>query len=506
MNDERKVRNLVRDQRGAIMVVGAFMAFFLAGALFYLIGTGNAIIYRERVQDASDAIAYSAAGVHARGMNLIVLINLIMAALLAVLIALRMIALMLGIAIIACKIAIAASFGFGAAFCGPFLGWAIPIEWKVINASNKYANILDKVLPVLSKLEVVVAVTTPYVALAKSFGVAKQYKNSAGGSDSAVTSGFMVSPSMVPFIPDGKKLGLPVQEMEYDKFCKKSAELATEWMFFWMPGFAQKALKWAAGSIVGTFPSFFCGSSGSKSDLNKSLGNDLKGAVQDICDKKKEEYDKNKSDGDDDFDMKKCKTDTQKQMDNQVNMTTGLATNNIDPKSKTPKEIWGEAKIGGMWFQCWGVAFGNEEWPRKYDKGLTVASSGGMPKPNTSWGNFRFAQAEFYWDKSGKWSDNKEDAMWEMRWRARLRRVAITGFDLGELFAKFGLSKLMDKLKIGDKVSEALNKTGVLQHIMGKFAFDKAEDWVKGAVGKLGAQLDKKVQQKLQFTTWEIIH
>src|SRR5687767_4564724 len=74
--------NLAGDKSGAIALGGVFMSVLLAAGVFYIIGTGNAIIYRERLQDAADAAAYTSAGVHARGMNLIVMINLIMAALL----------------------------------------------------------------------------------------------------------------------------------------------------------------------------------------------------------------------------------------------------------------------------------------------------------------------------------------------------------------------------------------------------------------------------------------
>ena len=57
-----------------------------------------------------------------------------------------------------------------------------------------------------------------------------------------------------------------------------------------------------------------------------------------------------------------------------------------------------------------------------------------------------------------------------------------------------------------DKVMENLNKTGTLQHLFGGFVFDKAEDWLKGAISKPGAKLDKWIDDKLKFTSWEIIH
>src|SRR5688572_6404862 len=83
------LQKLDQDERGAVLVLGVFMAACIAGMLWYLAGIGDAIIYRQRMQEASDAAAFSAAVLHARGMNLIVLLNLIMACVLGVRVTLR---------------------------------------------------------------------------------------------------------------------------------------------------------------------------------------------------------------------------------------------------------------------------------------------------------------------------------------------------------------------------------------------------------------------------------
>ncbi len=66
------------------MVIGVFIAAMLVGILYYVWGIGGAVIFRERMQDAADASAFSAAVVHARGMNILVLLNIIMCALAAI--------------------------------------------------------------------------------------------------------------------------------------------------------------------------------------------------------------------------------------------------------------------------------------------------------------------------------------------------------------------------------------------------------------------------------------
>src|SRR5690348_16237149 len=79
-----------RDQRGVAMVFGIFFAMFMVAVVYAIHGTIEALVYREHVQDAADAAAFSGAVVNARGMNLIVLLNMLMAALLAILVGLRL--------------------------------------------------------------------------------------------------------------------------------------------------------------------------------------------------------------------------------------------------------------------------------------------------------------------------------------------------------------------------------------------------------------------------------
>src|SRR3954464_9936107 len=87
--DAASARGLAGDRRGAILVGAVFMAVFLVGCLWYLVGIGDAAIYREKMQDGSDAVAFASAVYHARGMNIIAVLNLVMAAALAVLIAFK---------------------------------------------------------------------------------------------------------------------------------------------------------------------------------------------------------------------------------------------------------------------------------------------------------------------------------------------------------------------------------------------------------------------------------
>jgi len=70
--------SLRRDNRGAVLIIGLFVALSLCGALWMLIGIGDAILFRERGQEAADAAALSAASTHARAMNSMGAANLVM--------------------------------------------------------------------------------------------------------------------------------------------------------------------------------------------------------------------------------------------------------------------------------------------------------------------------------------------------------------------------------------------------------------------------------------------
>jgi hypothetical protein len=72
-------KNLLSDQSGATMVMGVFMAMVVVGMIYYVWGFGGTIIHRERMQDAADAAAFGASVFAARGMNLIALLNTLMA-------------------------------------------------------------------------------------------------------------------------------------------------------------------------------------------------------------------------------------------------------------------------------------------------------------------------------------------------------------------------------------------------------------------------------------------
>jgi hypothetical protein len=87
-----------------------------------------------------------------------------------------------------------------------------------------------------------------------------------------------------------------------------------------------------------------------------------------------------------------------------------------------PKKVYSEASNGSDYMQFWAQVEGRSfDEPRS---GVAIgARSKGAESPREL--DVGFAESEFYFDCSDAWSscNRKQDAMWDTRWTARLRRV-----------------------------------------------------------------------------------
>ncbi|MBI5537776.1 MAG: hypothetical protein HY898_33940 [Deltaproteobacteria bacterium] len=435
----RRLRDLRDDRGGAVMVIAVFMAAFLVGALWYIIGFGDALLYRERMQDGADAVAFAAAVYHARGMNIIAMINLIMAAILAVLVALKICQILLIITNIISCIICALPYGVGV--------WACPICTASSTAENYVQKAIDAVqkfcditLPILSKTQVVVSVTMPWIAEARAVSVAKSYSKPVEG-------GVILSSSLVP---SSDRLGLPVQEDTYKELCRRAGMVVGEVVMAPFKVFGVDT-RWASGlvgSLVSSFPGYFCGDSGGGGGSYGS-GVDLGGTTaQGVCDAKKKVWD-DKYKGHKKFDYDKCMEDEKKNANKQLGKNK--QSQSSSGNNKTPKKVYEGAKNGNEYFQIWSVVWGDQARLKEGGQGVGIAAwNKAKPKPPPEWGKIGIAQAEFYYDGSGSWNGLKEDAMWNMRWRARLRRVRPPGQLGAALNVVSAIAAMAGSLGIGD--------------------------------------------------------
>jgi hypothetical protein len=445
-DDADTAPGVVRDERGAILVLGIFMCACMVGALWYLAGIGSAIVYRERMQEAVDAVAFSGAVLHARGMNLIVLINLIMAAILAIRVALRVAQL----ALVVIGTVLSLIPFAGAAAAAPFFTGAQLLETPI----RTTRPFIDQGLRGLSTVQNAVARIVPPASLVGSFQVGERYapvvETSAAGSPLSIRD------------------GLPIAEDTEDKLCEKAGQAVGSVMTMAVPigDTLADAISGSIGKLVRAGGAYFCemGTGGGAPDVSSDLN---KGA-EDACDEERArlvreanearqrydaactrynctfstvtaaeqaELDGLARDRDvaqqkvDDFDHGQCVEEKRREARDTFNQRTGggEAAQNKNGQGMTPKKVRDDWRNGIRDAQVLAVATGNTDSLRA---GETGARAGAWRTPlnfriPTS-ARFSLAQAEFFFDCSGAWAGSDcnggGESMWRFRWRARLRR------------------------------------------------------------------------------------
>ena len=456
----RATAALRADERGAIMVLGVFMCACMAGILWYVIGIGDAIVYRERLQEGADAVAFSAATLHARGMNLLVLLNLLMACVLGVRVAMK-----------AAQSALIVIGGICAIFppLEPFSVTCFDIAADLQTAIVDTRPAINDTLKALSRAQVGIKMMAPGAALAGSVQVGSKYKPRV--SEAAAANRNLIQ-------------GLPVEEGNLDQLCREAGESGprlVEWMVESIshtniPDKLTSRFDHLIGKGIEKGGAYFC-ELGSGAQTPPDFGDDLDAAAKESCQKEqsslKTKAEQARSDyeqacrtykagcggGSDsglstaqedelsrlslvqsnaetavsDFDDKKCKQDKRAQTDQRMKDRAG--TTKPPPinngKDMTPKQVSARYLNGGDDAQLLSVAKGNTASLRVAPQGVRIGAWKSTGDSHQSLGDsFGFAQAEFFYDCAGAWKSescngSKRDegyAMWHFRWRARLRR------------------------------------------------------------------------------------
>jgi len=448
------------DERGAILVLGVFMCACMAGALWYVIGIGDAIVYRERLQEAADAVAFSAATLDARGMNLIVLLNLLMACILGVRVAMK-----------AAQSALVVIGGICLFLPPPLDGMSatcFDLADDLQTAIVDTRPAINDTLKALSRAEVGIKMMVPAAALAGSIQVGNKYRprvSEAGAANRALVQ------------------GLPVEEGTADQLCREAGESGPrllEWMLesltgTHIPGPLKDRVDHMIGKGIEKGGAYFC-ELGSGANTPPDFSDDVDSAAKDSCNKDADglkakaqqahadyehackQYDAACAGGSDhgltsaqqselsrlqaqesnaqsavsSFDEKKCQKDKRDQANQRIKDHGGASdAPTSDGKDMTPKQVSPKYLNGGDEAQLLSVAKGNMDSLRVAPRGVRIGAwtdHGGEAKSVTD--SFGFAQAEFFYDCVGAWQSescngSKPDegyAMWHFRWRARLRR------------------------------------------------------------------------------------
>jgi hypothetical protein len=254
-NPHRARGCVLADEGGAIALLAVFMAVFGVAILYSFVGTVEALSFREGMQDAADAAAFDAAVIHARGMNFIVLINVVMAALMAVLVAIKVLE---GLCILGMFLAAALAwptFGASLALLVPLAG----AEQSLEAAYSSAKPAVDAANSVLNTVAGAVASATPAVA------EAIVEADIAGGDMAPADTGVVLGSSLTSGV-----LSLPVEDDSFDELCKRGRETVVDVITAPLhaldpSGFVVTPLKAAAGAISDVLAPWLCGGGSSQS-------------------------------------------------------------------------------------------------------------------------------------------------------------------------------------------------------------------------------------------------
>jgi len=209
-------KSLYEDARGSMMLMSLFMALFAIGALYYVLGVGDAILYRRLMQDGADAGAHAASVIGAKGMNLHSLLNVVMAATTGILLVIRSVEVLLEI-ILGVLYGLLATIVL-AAKAGALIGVLTPVEStieRVGDAVEQFVQVAHDALDVAHH-----AVQRGYPLLAQVRAVDAMAFQEV--YDPPVAGGFVI-PLLGPRLPEGG-LGLPVEEAEIGVLCDRVAD------------------------------------------------------------------------------------------------------------------------------------------------------------------------------------------------------------------------------------------------------------------------------------------
>lgn len=452
----RPVPGLVRDDQGAILVLGIFMCACMVGMLWYLAGIGDAIVYRERMQAGADAAAFSGAVLHARGMNLIVLLNIIMACILGIRVALKVVATVLfvvGAILTAIPFPVPIALG----------NIALQVGRATDQAARALKQPIDSSIKALNAVQEGIARVVPPASIAGSYQVGERYgpivRSSAAGSPLSVRD------------------GLPVVDGSEDKLCEMAGR-AFGAILTWkspIPSSLAGEVEGMLGKAVRAGGAYFCeiGSGGSPPDFSEELNagaergcNDKRGALEeelreadaqyrDACTRHGANCDGSEETGltvDQqaelgrllsardakerelrDFDRDRC-IEEQRRAVNE-NLQNARADQGAAESSRgqglNPQKVRANWHNGIDDAQVVAVAVGNEDSLNIAPRGVRAGAwqtRVDIEVPRTA--QFTIAQAEFFFDCDGAWTSNScngpnaddSNAMWQFRWRARLRR------------------------------------------------------------------------------------
>lgn len=501
------------------MLMGLCMSCFLIGGLWFLIGIGDAIVFRDAMQEATDHAAFTSAVLHAKGMNFISACNLILLALIAIHIIMGLIHdILLAICIVG------AFFSAGTA-CIPWTRWR-PIYTGYGKGFKQVANVIHYV-------EQGAAIGYPFIGLAKAYTLGNDYGDF--GPKKHDVNVLALSTSMVPgnvlngavnkifgqkpkeTLPagvegptrpatggysQGKKSFLPVEPKHFDEVCKRIANKSIDFLIgltgMSIPSAVTKVFK---GLISAGVVLRYCNDlgSGAAKAIQEAAGASV-GKGNDKIDEDNKLNQQNNA---------KLPEGQQGTPDIDKVKTDGIG-GAIDPGFDSwwgkdgPFLPWGGTSNGSPWQQIWALNIMPEFKDAQQHRVHVGADNKHVESDAKAWGYF--AQAEFFFDCTKNWGDascnGDANAGYSIKWRAKLRRLQLP--QVGSLLSSFAgeflknmtaYKNFKDMFKnsgVAKKLSETLGGAigvSTIQSVIGS-VFGIAEGEIGKVLGQGGGLLN----------------
>lgn len=388
--------------RGAVLVLGVLAGAVLTAALSQLVSTAVAITEREATQHAADAAAFGNAVWHARGMNLIAGLNILMALVQSVLVIWRLALVGLALSLFAVGPSADASTS-----SPPADGVDTVAVIDMVRDDERVATEVQQLLAGLGAAQTAVAVFTPVLAATTAAAVAEK----TYGVSAATASGSLLALQDYPasgLRSERGSTGLPVEHAQPGLLCSKAQ------------GYATRERHHSVGllaSHVGT---------GARGQF---------GILQALCQPNGETFRRFKhevsaglakpngeSNASQDF-APQDRVDTLGRL-----LTAPLGT---PIESAAPARVASHVSNGSIHFRS--VALAISDLHRPVETAFEDETESGTGR----------AQAEVYFDCNEEWHECEANALWQMRWRARLRRArSFSGAEHGSTHAGTALEEL----------------------------------------------------------------
>lgn len=431
----RSRRSLFRDTRGGILIFGVLLGLLLVLMLAQLLGKGHALVAWRAHQNAADAAAYTNAVWHAQGMNLLVSVNLLTVAVLGMLVALR-------VAVVAAALSIVVPTGT------PPSDAAVQDSTMLENLERtleRGQQITDSALGVLAGLQTAqtrIAAYAPVLAAMQ----AQPHRGSAFEVHS-LSSSLLPVPAVNsrPEFATERLAGdrsLPVQGALDATACDQAkvawpeqlqrlpqAVLRTQGS----PAAASANLeRWGLRpSRAASWVQYVAGLVDSEAVAGRSAlcGSQFLQALRRGVFRSKSVASEVAVSG---------ASDSERQSDASarawavrlLQVLEGSGAGSAGPALWPGVAVWNLAQNGNVFLRSAAAV----TWTASgRDPGSGALSNGRYSATESSNGGVALAQAEAYFDCAGDWQHCEPVAMWQPRWRARLRRAEPWGALLAEL-------------------------------------------------------------------------